>query len=582
MKNRIICALLCSTLILSGCSSSPSTTGTTSENTPGTEMTATSDEKQTVGAATTDATVTTTAGIDVDLTGDYSDTALNAAYEESSATKIIAADGTVTIDGTGASEEQSVITITEGGTYIVSGTIEEGQIIVNLSEDENVQLVLAGAVISNSTQAPIVALSAKNLFLTLAEGTENSVVDGRAAAVEETQEENTKTESGESTTADDTAAIYSKCDLIINGTGSLAVTAGYKDGITGKDDLEIISGTIAITAGDDGVVGKDSVSINDGTLQIQASGDGIKSSNDEDTTKGYVVIDGGNISIAAGDDGIHSQTVLVINGGTIKISESEEGLESLNIVINDGTVDIVSTDDGINISDGSSSGMAATEGGRNGGQKPDEQRMMQNEEGTPPEKPEMLSDEAGSQSEGEEMPPEGAGTAPDEAAAPAERTMKSNAGRTGTGGGMDAAIDGALIIHGGSVTVDASGDGIDSNGSMLMTGGTVTVYGSADGANAALDYNGAFVIDGGTLYAIGTSAMAQSTSENSSQHSIIVSTEAYFDAGSEIIVSDSTGDQICSITSRKNANNIVISTPDLVEGENYTVNAGENSVNVTP
>ena len=341
MKKKIVAILLGLTLILGGCSStSTSSTGsTTSTETSSTSDSTTASTSNSTTAQAVSTSSVTTEGIDVNLTGDYSDKALDASYDEADATTITLNGTDIQVEGDGATVSDQVVTITEPGTYIVSGTLEDGQIVVDLTADENVQLVLDNADITCTDSAPILVKSVKNLYLTLADGSENTVTDGSDYVLESTEDETN-------------AAIYSKSDLIINGNGSLTVNANYNDGITSKDDLQIISGNITVNAKDDAIVGKDSVSIKDGTLNLTAGGDAIKATNTEDTTKGYVVIDGGTMNIDAGDDGVHSETVLVINSGDLNISNSVEGLESLNIIINDGTIDLTASDDGVNVAGG--------------------------------------------------------------------------------------------------------------------------------------------------------------------------------------------------------------------------------------
>lgn len=344
MKKKIVAILLGLTLVLGGCSStSTSSTGsTTSTETSSTSDSTTASTSNSTTAQAVSTSSVTTEGIDVDLTGDYSDKALDASYDEADATTITLNGTDIQVEGDGATVSDQVVTITEPGTYIVSGTLEDGQIVVDLTADENVQLVLDNADITCTDSAPILVKSVKNLYLTLADGSENTVTDGSDYVLEDTEDETN-------------AAIYSKSDLIINGNGSLTVNANYNDGITSKDDLQIISGNITVNAKDDAIVGKDSVSIKDGTLNLTAGGDAIKATNTEDTTKGYVVIDGGTMNIDAGDDGVHSETVLAINSGDLNISNSVEGLESLNIIINDGTIDLTASDDGVNVAGGNDS-----------------------------------------------------------------------------------------------------------------------------------------------------------------------------------------------------------------------------------
>ena len=220
------------------------------------------------------------------------------------------------------------LTITEGGTYILTGTTTGG---VTVETDANVRLILAGATISSSDTAAINVLSAGTVEIELQDGTENTVKD-----------------SSTHSNADIEGAIHVEADLILSGNGSLTVEGNFQDGIVSTDNLTINAGNITVTAADDGIRGKDSLTINGGTIDVTAAGDGIKATNDEDTTKGYTVITGGTITVLAGDDAIKAESSLTIDGGDITVTESLEAIEATNITINGGTIDVYATDDSIN------------------------------------------------------------------------------------------------------------------------------------------------------------------------------------------------------------------------------------------
>lgn len=460
----------------------------------------------------------TTEGIDMDITGDYSDKAIGAKWSLEDAAVITLSDSGIIIDGDGVSEDGGIITLSEKGTYVFSGTISKGQILVDLAEDENVQIVLHGVKIANDKTAPIYIVNAKNVYITLADGTENEIVDGRVADASETSEKEDEKE-------ELTAAIYSKTDLFINGTGTLSVTAGYKDGITSKDDLKLVDGSITVEAADDGIVGKDSVSIRQGTYNITAGGDGIKSTNTEDVSRGYIVIDGGDITIDAGSDGMDSVYALVINGGNIVVTNSQEGLECLNIVVNDGTVDITSTDDGVNISSGGSAGEV--------------------DKDVPAEK---------------------------------NANFTKHGGNKGGMGGMENAIDGALVIHGGTMMVNAEGDGLDSNGDIQINGGEIIVYGPAKSGNAAIDYSGICEINGGVLLVTSCGGMEQTGSEVSTQKMAQANWEEAILAGTQIEIQDESGMVLYSIKTVKECRYAAISAPELNNLMTVTFSAGSSSV----
>ena len=247
-------------------------------------------------------------------------------------------------------------TITEGGSYILSGTIKNGLITINTTDD--VILTLNGITITNNSGPCIYVENAKNVVIKLNEGTTNTLTDGSNYS-----------------NPDIDSCIYSKDDLTIEGTGILVVNANYKDGITSSDDLTIKSGTISVKASDDAIKGKDSVTIEGGNITIDSQGDAIKSTNEEDKAKGIITVNDGTITIKCVKDGFDSVNKVIINGGTIKIDSQDdgihadgyieinkgditisasEGLEATYIKLNDGNVNISASDDGINCSNKSS------------------------------------------------------------------------------------------------------------------------------------------------------------------------------------------------------------------------------------
>lgn len=291
----------------------------------------------------------TTPGVDVNRVGEYSDEAIDAKWSLETSTIVEFNGATAAVTGSGASFADGMVTISKEGTYVLSGAGNQIQVVVDTTEEENVQLVLNQVYLEHDETAPIYIKNGKNAYVTLAEGTDNSIIDARAAYVEpEDGEEVTYPEGKEPIEA----AIYSEIDLVLNGTGKLIVEAGYDDGIRTKDDMEIISGTYHVTSQDDAFVGKDSISVRDGNITTLAKGTALKSNKSDDLEKGYVVIDGGNFDLTATEgDGMHGEFALVINDGDILIRECEEGLEAMNIIINGGNIELTATDDGVNISE---------------------------------------------------------------------------------------------------------------------------------------------------------------------------------------------------------------------------------------
>ncbi len=221
-------------------------------------------------------------------------------YDEASATLIRMNDMEVTVTGTGASIQDNKILITQGGTYIFEGKLANGQIYVNVSDQEKVQLVLNQVDIFCNTSAPIYIANADKTVITLPEGTVNSVSDSFAPL-------------------DETArgCIYSKDDLTFNGSGTLNVTGNYNNAIGCKNDLRIVDGTYNLTATNNGLKGNDSISILTCNMKIVSMDDGCKVDNDTESDKGYLFIAGGTFDITANDDCFQSTRAFIIQGGNV-------------------------------------------------------------------------------------------------------------------------------------------------------------------------------------------------------------------------------------------------------------------------
>ena len=287
MKKSIAYLLVLLIVILTGCSTN--TTGFTEtvtvvqsiqENTEK-AITAVNTTSETIPTATPTEIVSTATPVVVE----YDDDDLTSSAESSNVSHIRLEGDAITLDGSGATVKGTTVTITSAGTYSISGTLSDGQIVVDTQDEDKVVLVLNGADITCSTSAPIYVVNAEKTVISLADGTENVVTDGETYVL-------TDTESDEPN-----AAIFGKDDLTINGTGSLTVNANYNNGIASKDDLKITGGQITVDAVNDGIKGKDSVAIKDGTIIINAGSDGIQSTNQEDAEKGVVAIEGGSLNI---------------------------------------------------------------------------------------------------------------------------------------------------------------------------------------------------------------------------------------------------------------------------------------------
>jgi len=499
---------------------------------------------------------------------DYSDEDLNPGTDTSATSYIKLEGDSITSDGVGTAVNGSVLTITSAGIYKISGTLNNGQIVVNSEDEATVNLILNGMNITNSSSAPIYVKSASKVVITLADGTENVVTDG-AAYVFESAESN-----------EPNAAIFSNDDLTINGNGSLTVSANYNNGIATDDNLKITSGVINVTAVNDGIKGKNYIAVKDGTITINAGGDGMQSNNNKDATKGYVLIEGGMLNIVAGMDGIQAETKLNINDGNITIlsgggsivnyqlENSAKGLKAgVDVTISGGTINVDAADDGIHSNNNITiNGGDITVASGDDGVHADESLTMNNGsliiikayEGV---ESKVITINGGSTSI----------TSDDDGLNGSDGS--SNSMQPG-GSGMGELDSAYLYINGGYVYVDARGDGIDINGPIDMTDGTVIVNGPVENMNGPLDYGSAFNLTGGYLLAVGSSGMAQAPSESSTQYALMYNFDTQQAAGTLVHIETANGTEVLTFAPTKAYQSVVLSSPELANGVSYVVYTG--------
>ncbi len=274
-----------------------------------------------------------TAGVETAFAEAFSSRDLAGTYDAASAVRIALNGTSISCDSSAVTVSGTTVTITAAGTYLFSGTLDNGTVIVDAGKEDKVQLVLEGVSIHSDTFAAIYVRQADKVFVTLAEGTVNTLSNG-----------------GTFTAIDDynvDGVIFSKDDLTLNGSGKLVISASGKHGVVCKDDLVITDGTYEITASSHALSGKDSVSIAGGTFTLTAGKDGIHSENTEDAQKGSVYLADGTFTITAGSDGVSASGILQVDGGTYTITASE-GMEGTYLRVNGGTVQIYATDDGMN------------------------------------------------------------------------------------------------------------------------------------------------------------------------------------------------------------------------------------------
>lgn len=505
-------------------------------------------------------------------------------YDEDTATAITLSDNASSCDSSSVSISDNTITITDEGTYLLTGSLSDGQVIVD-ADDKKVQLVLDSVDINCDTSAALYVKAADKVFVTLASDSENTLSNTNDfVAIDDNNID---------------AIIFSKDDLTLNGSGTLTVTAKYGHGIVSKDDLVITSGTYQITAAKHALSGQDSVRIADGILTLNAGTDGIHSENTDDDAKGFIYIangdisitadsdgfdaeetlqvDGGNIEVYAGDDGLHSDDDLIITAGTINVTKSYEGLEGMTVTIEDGDISVVSSDDGINASGDGTSGESSQ--GGTPPEKPDDSDSTEDRPEPPNgfDKNDNSSADSNSDSNSDSKPAD----LPDGNAGRGDGNGGPGGDNSGPGGGMEEATDYNLIqISGGKIYINASGDGIDSNGNLTVTGGEIYVDGPTSGGDGALDCSGTALISGGTVIAVGSSGMAENFDSSSAQGSMITTVSDSMITG-DITLKDSDGNTIVSYSPSKEYSSVVISCADLKEGETYTLVAGDTSTSVS-
>lgn len=447
-----------------------------------------------------------------------------------------ATDGVTVSDG--------VITITKAGNYKLTGTYE-GQIKVEATSGDMVRLILNNATITNSTGAAINVVKADEVVIYTASGTTNTVSDGSSYS--------------DTASGSPDAAIYSESDLTLAGEGTLNVEGKYEEGIHTTDGLVIASGTLEVNAANTGIKGKDYVDILDGTITVTASQDGIKATNDTDGNRGWVRLSGGTVNISAGDDGFKAERVLEISGGTLNITQSNEGIEAQYINILDGTVNVTSSDDGINASYSTTTTTDSTSTKSASTSTTQTTQSKQAAQGNAAQGSQAPSGTMG-------QPPAGGG-------------MRGGAGG---GGGTFEVVDATINITGGTVTVNANGDGIDSNGTATLSGGALIVNGPFTGGNASLDTNGDLLLNGATVTAGNSGDMFEAPSTNSTSGYVKISNVSNLSTGTTVQVADSSGNVVANykVTNSSTAL-ILVSSSKITKGQSYTVYTTTDSVDAS-
>lgn len=575
MKKRYVRFLLCLTLaatcFLYGCSA--------------TQQTSAQSEESTTTSSTASSTVT------------YDEYDMDEDYHDEVQETITLSQQDISYTGEHATVSGNMITITSAGTFVVSGSASDVQIVVDAAKTDMVRIVLDNVDMTCTSSSPIYVKQADKVVITLAENSKNIIsdTDNYVLAVGEDEPD---------------AALFAKDDLTINGSGSLMVNGNYKNGIKGKDDVKIMNGTIQVEAVDNGIVGKDIMAIHHGSIDIHAGGDGIKATNATESDKGILQIDDGTITIDAQQDGMQSDNAVYINGGTLTITsaggstqaetktsgemggsflggkmkqgdtttqpvasadtdttEDEISIKGVkaeqSLIINDGLIQLDCNGNGLH-----SNNEIRIQGGEitiasgNKGIHADQQFEQYAGTITITTCYEGIESETITLHDGSVH----ISASDDGINASIETTTDTDTAANRPSGGGDAS---SITIHGGYVYIDADGDGLDSNGNISMHGGMMIVNGSTSSGNGALDFDGSFDIDGGTLLASGSSGMLQTPTTISNGYCVTIGVDVQADTLVHIQDEDGTG--IMTFAPSKASQSIVYYSSTFADTTTYQV-----------
>ena len=617
-RRKKLLALFCATALsmtaVAGCTGTKSSTGNvvSSETETNAEETSAQSEVGTFSSA--------------DM---FTERDLAGTYEESGAVYVTLSGDGITGETDGVVIKGQTVTITAEGTYIFSGTLSEGQIVVD-ADNAKVQIVFDNVDITCASSAAVYVKSAEKVFVTLAEGSQNTLRNtDEYVAIDDNNID---------------AVIFAKSDLTLNGTGSLTIISAEGHGIVSKDDLKITGGTYDITAAGHALSEKDSVRIADGTFILTAEKDGIHAENADDEETGYIYIADGDFTITSDGDGMDASNIVQIedgtfditagggaansqkthesdmpgggmsqnierpdgesmprmgekpdgenmpqdtttdesgtstkgikagggmylNGGTYQIDSADDSIHSnANITIADGTYTLATGDDGVHADD------ALTV---NGGTI------------TVTESYEGLEGLTVTINDGTIDI-----TARDDGVNAAGGTDQSGFGTFGDHfKGMDSADDETeettdnemwMELNGGYIHILTGGDGVDSNGDLTINGGEIYIDGPSDNGNSAIDYGdrSSAYVNGGTLVAIGSSGMAEGMSDSSKQEVLMVKLGEQMEAG-DVELTDNEGNVIVSYTALKSYDCVIISTAEVESGATYTLTTSGTTTEVT-
>jgi len=471
----------------------------------------------------------------------------------------------VRLTGTSATSSSSdvvvsggTVTVRASGTYRFSGTLSNGSIVVDTTQAGIVRLVLDGVTVSNSTGSPLRILDADEAMVVLAEGTTNKLSDAAQYASTEQAD----------------AALFSRSDLTVIGTGSLTVTGNASDAVGVKAGLVIDATSLTVHAADDGIRAKSYVVLDGGSITVESTGDGIKATDDADATRGYVSVVAGTLTVTSGQDAVSAASDVVLSGGTATLKTGQgsdrspgetsiKGLKADASVVVGGTARVSAncSDDAINSAVISVTGGTLDLATYDDGMHADEALFIAGGTVTVTTSYEAL--------EGLRVTISGGTvdvTSRDDAINAVEKGLNEFA----------VAPNAGIFVSGGTVVVNSTVDGLDSNGKATISGGTIVVNGPSLGSpgEGALDVNGTLSFTGGTVLATGTYASTSAPSTSGGQGWISASLSSALSAGTVVHITAADGSRIVSLRTSKSIKAIIFSSSRITQGQTYAVRTG--------
>lgn len=484
-------------------------------------------------------------GMGHEETGDYS-------WDEASVIHIALNGNTISTSSENVSVNGSNAVIHSEGNYLITGTLTNGSLIVDTDIDALVRLILKDVSIHNGSGPAILIEKSRKTIISLDGDSQNLLTDGTLYA---------------NPNDDPNAALFSKSDLTIFGTGSLSVDGNYNDAITGKDGLIVKSGNITVTSVDDGIRGKDYLIVDSPNITINSGGDGLKSDNEDNNITGQVLMYGGSVNATTGGDGITGGNNVIVTSGFIHIvtgggntkdtsSLSQKGIKagkSVKLLLDSMWIDAV--DHAID-----SDGTIEINGGNYS----------------------LYSARAGIHSNVSTIVDGGSLSIIRSMEGFESKNIVINGGTIKISSiddcfsateGYDVDVDdGSFVgINDGYLVLNCMrGDGIDSNGSIEMKGGKVIIHGPPAAPEVAVDFNKSFDISGGFLAGSGTnSELLEYPDTTSSQNSLMAIFAEQYPASTIFNISDNEGNQILTFQPSGQYQSVLFTSPLLETGKSY-------------